>query len=236
MRIRAPAPTRPAPARPATAAHLLNTETHWWDGSQIYGSTRGARSCVRTGQDGKLKIGADGLLPLPDEPAPTRRWCPGWWLGLAMMHTLFTLEHNAICDRLAASTRRWTDDELFQHARLINAALIAKIHTVEWTPAVIATRPPRSALRANWWGLAGGAAARTRSAALSGSEVISGIPGSETDHYGVPYALTEEFVAVYRMHPLIPDDYVFRAAADDSTHARARRFAELPARTRTTCS
>jgi hypothetical protein len=30
----------------------------------------------------------------------------------------------------------------------------------------------------------------------------------------VPYALTEEFVAVYRMHPLLPDDYVFRAADD----------------------
>jgi hypothetical protein len=26
--------------------------------------------------------------------------------------------------------------------------------------------------------------------------------------------LTEEFVAVYRMHPLLPDDYVFRAADD----------------------
>jgi hypothetical protein len=26
--------------------------------------------------------------------------------------------------------------------------------------------------------------------------------------------LTEEFVAVYRMHPLIPDDYAFRSAAD----------------------
>jgi hypothetical protein len=27
--------------------------------------------------------------------------------------------------------------------------------------------------------------------------------------------LTEEFVAVYRMHPLIPDDFAFRAVADD---------------------
>ena len=26
-----------------------------------------------------------------------------------------------------------------------------------------------------------------------------------------PYSLTEEFVAVYRMHPLIPDEYVFRS-------------------------
>ena len=47
--------------------------------------------------------------------------------------------------------------------------------------------------------------------------MIRGIPGSPTNHHGVRYSLTEEFVAVYRMHPLIPDDYSFRALADDST-------------------
>ena len=47
--------------------------------------------------------------------------------------------------------------------------------------------------------------------------MISGIPGSETDHYGVPYALTEEFVAVYRMHPLDARRLPFRSAADDSS-------------------
>ena len=63
-------------------------------------------------------------------------------------------------------------------------------------------------MRANWFGLAG-----ERSTALlgriSGSEVLSGIPGSSTDHHCAPYSLTEEFVAVYRMHPLIPDDCDF---------------------------
>jgi hypothetical protein len=42
--------------------------------------------------------------------------------------------------------------------------------------------------------------------------MISGIPGSPTDHFGVPFTMTEEFVAVYRMHPLIPDKYTFRSA------------------------
>jgi hypothetical protein len=46
--------------------------------------------------------------------------------------------------------------------------------------------------------------------------VISGIPGSETDHFGVPYSLTEEFTAVYRMHPLMPDDYSLRRLTNDS--------------------
>ena len=43
----------------------------------------------------------------------------------------------------------------------------------------------------------------------------------------MPYALTEEFVAVYRMHPLIPDDFDFRAATDDSPTLGAKQFSEL---------
>ena len=45
--------------------------------------------------------------------------------------------------------------------------------------------------------------------------MIRGIPGSPTDLHGVPYSLTEEFVCVYRMHPLIPDEFSFRSLADD---------------------
>ena len=37
----------------------------------------------------------------------------------------------------------------------------------------------------------------------------------------MPYSLTEEFAAVYRMHPLMPDDYNFRSAADDRSSAAA---------------
>ena len=47
-------------------------------------------------------------------------------------------------------------------------------------------------------------------------EIVSGIPGTITQNYGVPFALTEEFVAVYRMHPLLPDTFDFRTAAGDA--------------------
>jgi hypothetical protein len=70
-------------------------------------------------------------------------------------------------------------------------------------------------MRANWFGLAG-ERVRTLYGRLTDGEVLSGIPGSPTDHHSAPYSITEEFVAVYRMHPLIPDDYSFRALADDS--------------------
>jgi hypothetical protein len=87
---------------------------------------------------------------------------------------------------------------------------MAKIHTVEWTPAVVAHPTVKVALRANWWGLQTERVARLVGR-LTPNEVVSGIPGSPTDHHGVPYSVTEEFVAVYRMHPLIPDEFRFRA-------------------------
>jgi hypothetical protein len=164
-----------------------------------------------------LHIGADGVVPLPDaDPAkdPTRE--PGFWVGLGMMASLFALEHNAICDRLSQAHPTWDDDQLFERARLINAAVVAKIHTVEWTPAVIAHPVTKIAMRANWFGLAGEWVHR-RIGRISGGEVLSGIPGSHTQTFGVPFSLTEEFAAVYRMHPLLPDDYRLKSAASGST-------------------
>jgi hypothetical protein len=210
--------TPPDPTRPAGPTDLpptfVNTETHWWDGSQIYGSDKDYQRLVRTGVDGKLRPPVHGLLPYPRdrERDPTR--LPGFWLGLAMMQSLFVLEHNAICNRLLSEYPGCSDEELFQRARLINAALLAKIHTVEWTPAVISHPTTRFALPANWWGVAGERLHRLLGR-ISSSEAISGIPGSKTQHFGVPYAMTEEFVAVYRMHPLLPDVYDFRLASDN---------------------
>jgi hypothetical protein len=210
--------TPPDPTRPSGPTDLaptyVNTETHWWDGSQLYGSSREVQDMLRAHAEGKLRLEPDGLPPRPTDPQhdPTR--VPGFWLGLALLHNLFALEHNAICDRLLAEYPSWSDEELFQRARLINAALLAKIHTVEWTPVVINHPTTRVAMPANWFGLAGQRLYRLFGR-LGSSEVVSGIPGSHTQHYGVPYALTEEFVAVYRMHPLVPDDYDLRSAADD---------------------
>jgi hypothetical protein len=211
--------TRPDPTRPADPSKLpltwASTETHWWDGSQIYGKSLEEQQFVRSGSHGKLRLDPNGLPPYPTGADRNPAMVPGFWLGLAMMQTLFTLEHNAICDRLRTAYPSLDDDEeLFERARLINAALIAKIHTVEWTPAVISHPTTVAAMHGNWWGLLGqrlhGLLGR-----VSTNEVLSGIPGSRTQHFGVPYALTEEFVAVYRMHPLVPDDYEFRSAADD---------------------
>jgi hypothetical protein len=216
-------PSRPPDAEgPITS---INDVTHWWDGSSLYGSSLEEQRMVRSGQGGKLRLTEDGHLPIPDDPARDFTMRPGWWTGMGMLVTLFAREHNAVCDMLEAEYPHWDDEELFQRARLVVAALMAKIHTAEWTPAVISHPTTVYALRANWFGVAGEKIARNFGR-ISDSEVISGIPGAATEHYGVPFSLTEEFTSVYRMHPLLPDDFDLRSIAGD-TPLKQAVFREL---------
>ena len=118
----------------------------------------------------------------------------------------------------------WSDDELYDKARLVNAALMAKIHTVEWTPAIIA-HPTTVARHA---GELVGPRRRAARHAVRPARVERGAaaasPARPTNHHGVPYALTEEFVAVYRMHPLIPDEFTFRSLERRHACCRSARF------------
>ena len=110
-------------------------------------------------------------------------------------------------------------------ARRVNSAVMAKIHTVEWTPAVLPHPTIRAAMRGNWYGLLGPRGSRLLRR-LTRRDFLIGIPGSRHDDHGVPYALTEEFVAVYRMHPLIPDELRI-VSAQDGARLADRSLAEL---------
>jgi hypothetical protein len=219
-------PTRPAGTENAGPPTHVNFQTPWWDASQVYPTDAQTESGVRTGTGGKLRlVQQDGEDRLPPQLLDELAQVPGWWLGLGLLLTLFAREHNAICDRLAAVYPGWSDEQLFQKARLINAALLAKIHTVEWTPAIIAHPTTVYALRGNWWG-AGGQQLNPLLRRISDNDLVRGIPGTPSEQHSAPYSLTEEFVAVYRMHPLIRDDYSFRRAADDAG-IEQRTFAEV---------
>ena len=170
--------------------------------------------------EGKVAIGADGLIDIDPALLGSSGGLDGWWVGLELLHTLFMREHNAVCDMLAAAYPSWADDQVFDKARLVVAALIAKIHTVEWTTAILGHPALRIGMRANWFGLAGERVRRLYGR-LADSEVLSGIPGSPTDHHSAPYSITEEFVAVYRMHPLIPDELQLRSADDPQASTSA---------------
>ncbi len=132
-----------------------------------------------------------------------------------MLVTLFAREHNAICDRLRREYPQWSDEELFQRARLVNAALLAKIHTVEWTPAVISHPTTVTALRANWFGLAG---ERRRAAVRPAQRQRDRQrhprqPRPTTTACPTPSPRSSP--RVYRMHPLLRDDWTLRRVADD---------------------
>ena len=123
-----------------------------------------------------------------------------------------------------------SDDEIFEKARLINCAILTKIHTVEWTPGILSHPAIQPALDMNWKGFVGHCLSENVARALgrllpnsvfgSFKDVITGIPLSQTDHHGAPYALTEEFTAVYRLHPLIPDEVEVKNSRTDDTRAR----------------
>ena len=45
--------------------------------------------------------------------------------------------------------------------------------------------------------------------------IMTGMVGGQTEIFNVPYSITEEFVAVYRMHPLIPEELEVRNPLTD---------------------
>jgi hypothetical protein len=215
--------TRPDPTRRkddgAGPETFANAETHWWDNSQIYGDSPAALMQYRSGTAGKLKIDPKTrLIPLDPTGIEKTGLTSNWWLGLSLLHNIFTLEHNAICDHLVAAFPEWLeqpdgDDQIFRAARLVVNALVAKIHTVDWTRAILVHPALQIGMNANWWGLAQ-EPVKKNFGRISASEAISGIPGSATNHHGADFCLTEEFVSVYRLHPLMPDDIQLVSHAD----------------------
>ena len=98
-----------------------------------------------------------------------------WSIGMSFFHNVFAREHNLFVEafrKQAAATpdddsglrnplrprqviryRDVTADELFEAARLVVAAEIAKIHTTEWTPQLLYDEPLFVGMNANWNGL-----------------------------------------------------------------------------------
>ena len=169
---------------------------------------------LRTQIGGKLRIEPTGLLPVDPEtgralqPASPTTGGSAW--RCSTRSSRWSTTTSATCSRTQHPD--WTDDQLFRKARLINSALMAKIHTVEWTPAIVPHPIIKTAMNVNWSGLAGEdlqELARVPRRQASCSAASSARTPTITR---APYSLTEEFVAVYRMHPLMPDEFAFHSA------------------------
>ncbi|HYO16002.1 MAG TPA: peroxidase family protein [Thermoanaerobaculia bacterium] len=200
-----------------------------------------------------------------------------WTIGMSFYTNVFAREHNAFVDefrtRAAAAPdddsglrnpanpakviayKDVTDDELFEVGRLVVSAMIAKIHTIEWTPQLLYNEPLFLAMNANWSGLFGdhplvsralGRVVRHLNQSQSGDKATAwysvfasgpGIVGTGShdyakfskkdrwsltpeyvnggvNHFGSPFNFPEEFVTVYRLHPLVPDLIEYRDWSD----------------------
>ena len=192
-----------------------------------------------------------------------------WTVGLSFLHNLFAREHNSFVTefrRIAAQKpnadcglrdpaqpkqviryRDVTPDQLFEIARLVVAAEIAKIHTTEWTPQLLYNEPLYLGMNGNWNGLLGenggllskalnniivqnfgkskdvAKSTEWYSVFASGPGIFglgSKVPGYDitnpkytnggVNHFGSPFNFPEEFVSVYRLHPLVPDLLEYR--------------------------
>ncbi|MGO9927825.1 MAG: peroxidase family protein [Mycobacterium sp.] len=208
-------PTRKNQGEPA-ATTSINEVTHWWDGSQIYGSDQDTQDRLRSQDMGKMRLGDDGLLPVdPVTLVEEAGFMRNWWVGLTMLHTLFVREHNAICDMLYDAYPEWDDNRLFNVARLINAAVMAKIHSVEWTPAILPNQTLETGLNSNWYGLLTylmrkGKARKTLADVNIRNPEIGGIVGNPINRHDRVFGLSEEFVEVYRLHSLLPETLQLR--------------------------
>ncbi len=213
-----------------------NDVTHWWDGSQIYGSESALQQCdhgtpgpnsLRECKSGRIKLEGANLLPFDvSADKELTGFNQNWWIGLSFLHTLFTRNHNSIAQQLQAKYPSWDDEKLFQIARLVNAAVMAKIHTVEWTPGILANKTLDLAMNANWYGLEKdlelkkhgdlptvGWLSETCKWFKKKSEsvqkfcdVAGGLVGGKRDLHGAAFSMTEEFAAVYRLHSLLPEN------------------------------
>ncbi len=172
-----------------------------------------------------------------NEVLPITGFHDNWWIGLEMIHTTFALEHNEVAEALRTHFQNTKSTKplyayyasiakdpvavsnfLFEKSRLIVSALIAKIHTVEWTPALLDNAGLRLGMYINWNGaktavgdpdfeLARGLIARLGLVKKGTQQLVSGLVGPNTlNLFNVPFTLTEEFVSVYRMHSLLADE------------------------------
>ncbi len=270
---------------------MANTNTAWWDASQLYGFDDISRQRVKRDTKDRARLllepveGHSGLgyLPIfgagdPINPEWAGQEATGfpdnWTVGLSFLHNLFAREHNSFVaefERVAAQTpdadsglrnpanpkqviryRDVTPDELFEVARLVVAAEIAKIHTTEWTPQLLYGEPLYKGMNANWNGLLGEGggevstvlndivvnnfgkskdvvkASQWYSVFASGPGIFglgSKVPGYDmsdpkytnggVNHFGSPFNFPEEFVSVYRLHPLVPDLLEYRELDKD---------------------
>jgi alpha-dioxygenase len=175
-----------------------NARTHWWDASFVYGQTPKAVSAIRTFQGGHIHVSS-----------ASNRYgdIENTWAGITLLQKLFQNEHNAVADHVSKEHPEIAhdDEKLFNISRLVVAAVVAKIHTIDWTVELLKTKLLDVGMHTNWVGIAQALKLPASFSKPNPPNLLGLVGKPRPEDHGVPYCLTEEFVAVYRMHPMMPD-------------------------------
>lgn len=187
-----------------------STRTQWWDASFVYGNNKAMVDRTRTFKDGKLIIVEDrDHLPTKDGVF-THGDNKNGWVGVNLLQEIFVKEHNYVADKIKAENPNMSDQEIFGACRLVIAALVAKIHTVDWTLELLKTYYMKVGMLTNWYGLT-----KAMSNFWLPGYPLRLIMKEKADNKGVPFSLSEEFAAVYRLHPLMPPGLIIGENKDE---------------------
>ncbi|KAF0686198.1 Aste57867_21984 [Aphanomyces stellatus] len=196
-----------------------NEVDHYLDGSQLYGGSAVAGAVLRQ-DDGKLRLPNDYLVMNGTTKTEALGLPINQWYGLSMVTYIMALEHNALVDMFHAKYPAWSGNECFERARLVISALIAKIQGLEWTKAIIQNDAGHFAQDHMFYGFLGKASRKAVGVQRWLGNSVSGSWGGKLTYEGnVPYATTEEFTSVYRMHSLLPEAITVRSAATNKALA-----------------
>ncbi|EDO44810.1 predicted protein, partial [Nematostella vectensis] len=129
----------------------VNKITAFLDLSFLYGSQAERTQMLRSMKHGKLKHQEGEMITPNTKQVPNLNLLNGprdkmlvsgdnrvnVQPGLIALHTLWSREHNHICDEIRARTPDMDDETLFQHARALTRAKWQKIVWEEYLPTVI---------------------------------------------------------------------------------------------------
>jgi len=127
----------------------INEITAWIDGSNVYGSDEERAAELRLNDgSGKLKTSKGNLLPFNEAELPNAGGSSNTLFlagdvraneqaGLASMHTLFVREHNRLAEQIAIDNPRYSDEQIYQEARMLVGAQLQVITYQEFLPALL---------------------------------------------------------------------------------------------------
>ena len=126
-------PTTGVAGKPAVTT---NNVTGWIDGSMVYGSDATTAASLRNAA-GRMLTSEGDNLPIVDGAYVAGDIRVAENPDLIALQTLFVREHNRQVDLLAAAHPDWTGDQLYDQARAIVTAEIARITYNEFLPHLL---------------------------------------------------------------------------------------------------